>query len=683
LILYAVTIFLSAFLLFQVQPVIARIILPWFGGSAAVWTTCMLFFQCVLVLGYLYVHWTSSKLSPRTQAILHLVLIAAGIVALPITPGASWRPSPGQDPVLRILALLSVSVGLPYLLLSTTGPLLQVWYVRSRTGAVPYRLFALSNLGSMLALLSYPVLVEPNLATHVQAQVWSVGFVVFGLLCGATALKALRGTAKPVPSPETLRDPFVAESRPGLLLHIVWLALAACASTLLLAVTNHLCQDVASIPFLWVAPLSLYLLTFILCFDAAGWYRRNVFLVLLVVALGGMSYLANSAWDHPRMKFMIPLFLGGFFIACMFCHGELARLKPNPKYLTSFYLMISVGGALGGLFVGIVAPSFFPAYFEFPISLALCGILAAVVLHRDESVTGRWAWQAKPSVVLTSLATAVLVVNIVDMRGLLEGNLYNGRNFYGSLRVQQHGEPSEDDSYRLLLHGIINHGEQWLHPKLRTSPSTYYCSDTGVGQALKLVGKRGRKRVGIIGLGTGTLNVYAKAGDYFRIYEINPLVIQVARKYFTYLSDSPATTDIALGDARQSLEAEQPENFDVLAIDAFSSDSIPVHLLTREAFELYFRHMKPDGLIAVHVSNRFLRLAPVVAQAARDLNKASVLVDTDDSDDGNCYGTTWVVLAANQKQLDELPQHNSEPIPSMAGLRPWTDDYSNLFQILK
>lgn len=683
MILIAVTIFLSAFLLFQVQPVIARIILPWFGGSAAVWTTCMLFFQCVLLLGYLYVHWTSSKLSARTQALLHLVLIAAGILALPITPGPAWRPLPGQDPVLRILALLSVSVGLPYLLLSTTGPLLQVWFVRSRAGAVPYRLFALSNLGSMLALLTYPVLVEPYLTTHAQGLVWSAGFVVFGLLCALTALKARRVAAKPLPAPETLRDPFPDESRPGLLLHGIWLALAACASTLLLAVTNHLCQDVASIPFLWVAPLSLYLLTFILCFDAAGWYRRNVFLVLLVAALGGMSYLANPAWDHPRMKYMIPIFLAGFFVACMFCHGELARLKPNPKYLTSFYLMLSAGGALGGLFVGIVAPSFFPAYFEFPIALAACGILAAIVLHRDETAAGDWAWQSKPSVVLLSLAAAVVAVNIADMRGLLEGNLFNGRNFYGSLRVQQHGDAPEDDAYRVLLHGIINHGEQWMHPELRTSPSTYYCGDTGVAQALKLAGKRGPKRVGIIGLGTGTLNVYARPGDYFRIYEINPLVVDVARRYFTYLSDSPAKTEIALGDARQSLEAETPRNFDVLAIDAFSGDSIPVHLLTREAFDLYFRHMKPGGLIAVHVSNRFLRLAPIVAQAAAELKKAATLVDTEDSDDGDCYGTTWVVLAADPSELDALPRHNGQPLTAMAGLRTWTDDYSNLFQILK
>ncbi|MEO8663074.1 MAG: fused MFS/spermidine synthase [Bryobacteraceae bacterium] len=679
MILYALTIFLSAFLLFQVQPVIARIILPWFGGSAAVWTTCMLYFQCVLVLGYLYAHWTTTKLAPRTQALLHSTLIALCVLALPIMPAASWRPTGGDNPIPRILALLTVSVGLPYLLLSTTGPLMQAWFVRSRQGATPYRLFALSNLGSMLALLSYPVLVEPNLATRMQSTVWSAGFLAFGVLCVVTAFTSLKGATTPQAREVMAEQP---PPRPGLLMHAMWLALAACASTLLLAVTNHLCQDVASIPFLWVVPLSLYLLTFILCFDAAGWYRRNVFLVLLLIALAGMTYLINPAWDRPKLKYMIPMFAAGFFICCMFCHGELARLKPHPRYLTSFYLMLSVGGALGGLFVGMFAPAVFPAYFEFPIALALCAVLAAVVLHRDESIASHWAWRKSLSTPLLVLATAVVTFNIVDIRGLVEGNLFNGRNFYGALRVQQNGKEGEDDAYRALLHGVINHGEQYLHPSLRTSPSTYYCSETGVGEALNMRARAGR-RVGIIGLGTGTLNVYARPWDTFRIYEINPLVVKVAHQYFTYLADTKAKTEIVLGDARQSLEAEQPENFDVLVVDAFSSDSIPVHLLTREAFQLYFHHMKPDGLLAVHVSNRFLNLTPVVDSLARDLHKGAILVDTEDNDDGTCYGTTWIILANDQKQLENLPKKNGEALEHNASLRIWTDDYSNLFQILK
>lgn len=685
MVLYACTIFLSAFLLFQVQPVIARIILPWFGGTAAVWTTCMIFFQCVLVLGYLYAHWITSRLSPRAQALVHGALIIATGIVLPITPNASWKLAGGENPMPRILGLLSVSVGLPYLVLSTTGPLLQAWYVRSREGAVPYRLFALSNLGSMLALLSYPVLVEPTLATRTQALVWSVGFAVFGALCIFTAFTSLRAKAQAQPAnlPEPEPSPPSREAPPpGPLMHIIWLSLAACASALLLAVTNHMCQDVASIPFLWILPLSLYLLTFILCFDADGWYRRNVFLVLLVASLGGMALLINPSWSRPAMKYLIPLFAAGFFTACMFCHGELARLKPHPRYLTSFYLMISFGGALGGLFVGILAPALFPAYLEFPIALTICAILAAVVLHRDEAIRERWAWRQHPSPALVVLAAVVATVCGADILLMLRGAQFTGRNFYGALRVQQEGDEAAGDAYRTLFNGAINHGGQWRNPKLRALPTTYYFKDTGVGQALNLRAQDGPRRVGIIGLGTGTLNAYARPGDTFRIYEINPLVLELAQRYFTYLGDSRATTEVVLGDARQSLEREQPQNYDVLAVDAFSSDSIPVHLLTREAFRLYFLHLKPNGLLAVHITNGYLNLTPVVDLVARDLHKAATRVDTE-SGEGHCYGTTWIVLANDARELENLPKHNGQPLQQQAGLRMWTDDYSNLFRILK
>lgn len=683
MVLYACTIFLSAFLLFQVQPVIARIILPWFGGSAAVWTTCMLFFQCVLVLGYLYAHWITSRLPPRAQALLHGALVMASAIVLPVTPDASWKLAGGENPVPRILGLLSASVGLPYLVLSTTGPLLQAWYVRSREGAVPYRLFALSNLGSMLALLSYPALVEPTLATRTQALAWSGGYIAFAALCLVTAFVSLHAVRRPQPAVVPAPNPRGDEtSAPGLLTHVIWLSLAACASTLLLAVTNYMCQDVAAIPFLWILPLSLYLLTFILCFDAEGWYRRNVYLVLLGASLIGMAVLANPTGDRPGMKYLVPLLAAGFFCACMFCHGELARLKPNPRYLTSFYLMISLGGALGGLFVGIAAPEFFPAYLEFPAALACCAILAAVVLHRDEGVRERWAWRQHPSPTLVILAAAVITVCAFDVLLMLRGAQFTGRNFYGALRVQQEGDEAAGDAYRTLLNGVINHGGQWQSPKLRGSPTSYYFKDTGVGQALNLRAQNGPRRVGIIGLGTGTLNAYAKPGDTFRIYEINPLVVEIAKHYFTYLGDSRATTEIVLGDARQSLERERPQNFDVLAVDAFSSDSIPVHLLTREAFRLYFLHLKPDGLLAVHITNRYLNLIPVVDLAARDLHKAATRVETESSE-GHCYGTTWIVLANDARELENLPKHNGRPLQQQAGLRMWTDDYSNLFQILK
>ncbi|MDX2154209.1 MAG: fused MFS/spermidine synthase [Bryobacteraceae bacterium] len=667
--LYALTIFTGAFLLFQVQPVIARIILPWFGGSAAVWTTCMLFFQTVLVLGYLYAHQVTRRLSLRRQAVLHAVLLLAAVLTLPILPGEGWKPRGAENPIGNILALLAGTVGLPYLMLATTGPLLQAWYVRAREGAVPYRLFALSNLGSMLALLTYPPLIEPFLPTRLQAYVWSGAFVAFALLCAATAFTAVR-TARPAATPPAEVE---AAERPTPGTRALWLLLPACASTLLLAVTNHLSQDVAAIPFLWILPLSLYLLTFILAFDAEGWYRRPVFLALLVPSLAGMAYLLWPNAKELDMKWLISIFSAAFFVACMFCHGELARLKPHPRRLTGYYLMISLGGAAGGLFVGLLAPVAFPSYFEFPLGLGLCGILGAWVLQR-----GR-----KYSMELWSLVAVFLVFIGLVIRDSVSGYRYAGRNFYGALRVRQTGEPPAEDAYRTLLHGSINHGEQWLDPQKRRQAQTYYCKDSGVGQALALRSNQGPRRLGVVGLGTGTLAAYGRPGDTVRYYEINPLVVDIARQWFTYLGDTQAKLDIVLGDARQAMEREGPQNYDVLAVDAFSGDSIPVHLLTREAIQLYFRHLKPDGILAVHVSNKFLDLIPVVGLSAGELKKAATAVDTEDSDDGNCFGATWVLVANEPGYLANLPFHNGTALATRAGLRTWTDDYSNLFRILK
>ncbi len=642
----------------------------------------MLFFQCLLVLGYLYAHWVTQRLSPKTQRLLHTILLALSTLALPILPGDSWRPADGANPVVRILTVLAVSVGLPYLMLSTTGPLIQAWFTRSRNHASPYRLFALSNLGSMLALLAYPPFVEPLLTTKGQAYTWSLAYTAFALLCTATAVVSLRAERWIKFGRET--EEFAADGpvRPQLLAHCLWFGLAACASTLLLAVTNHLCQDVASIPFLWILPLGLYLLTFILSFDAPAWYQRKLFLFLLAPALAGMTYLLWSGVDHPKLKYAIPLFCAAFFAACMFCHGELARLKPHPRYLTSFYLMISLGGASGGMFVGIVAPWLFPAYFEFPIGISLCAVLAAVILHRDSRAKEVLHFKTI-SPELSALAAVIVIFNVVAARDSVSGYAFTGRNFYGSLRVRQTGEKLDEDAYRTLLHGTINHGEQRLAPDQRNKPQTYYCEDTGVAQALQVRSGRGPRRVGVIGLGTGTLAAYGHPGDSFRFYEINPLVVRLARTYFTYLQDSAARVDVVLGDARQSLEREDRQQFDVLAVDAFSSDSIPVHLLTREAVALYFHHLKPDGLLAVHVSNRSLDLVPVLQLDARDLQRAAVLVETEDDPSHTCYGTTWVVVANAAVDVQNLPRHNSKPMRQVAGLRAWTDDYSNLFQILK
>jgi SAM-dependent methyltransferase len=683
MILYALTIVVSAFLLFQVQPVIAKIILPWFGGSAAVWTVCMLFFQMALLLGYLYAHALVRYLKPRTQMLVHAGLLLVSALALPVYPNASWKPTGGDEPTLRILGLLAVTVGLPYFLLSTTGPLLQAWYARRFQGAMPYRLYALSNAGSMFALLSYPVLFEPVFTTHQQAWMWSAAYGVFVVLCGLTALRSGPGARGQGPGAEAAAADADAVP-PSAKRYLIWLLLPAVASLLLLAITNHLSQNVAAIPFLWVLPLSIYLLTFILCFEGSGWYRRNPYLQLLAVALGSMAYaLSVDSTGSVPIRVMVPLFAMGLFTCCMVCHGELARLKPDPRYLTHFYVMIAAGGALGGLLVGLVAPHLFNALYEMPLGLVACAVLVVWVLRQDAELKWFQRWRQPAPIVAAVLTVALAVFVGIEIRNSVRGSRVLVRNFYGALRVRDNGPATQLDATRTLTHGTINHGEQFLNPARRDLPTTYYGPDTGVGLAIREKQKTKAIRVGVIGLGTGTLAAYGRPGDYYRFYEINPLVLRLAHTEFSFLPDCKAKVDVAMGDARLSLEREAPENFDVLAVDAFSSDSIPVHLLTLEAMELYFRHLQPDGVLAVHISNRYLDLEPVLAGETRATRKISRVVDTDDDDTQDVFGATWVLMTSPASGFHGEELKNSTEIGSQRTVRLWTDDYSNLFRILK
>ncbi|HUK16319.1 MAG TPA: fused MFS/spermidine synthase [Bryobacteraceae bacterium] len=678
MLIYALTILVSAFLLFQVQPVIAKIILPWFGGSAAVWTVCLLFFQMVLLLGYLYAHALTRYLKPRVQMIVHMGMLALSAAVLPIYPAAKWKPSGTEDPTLGILGLLALTVGLPYFLLSTTGPLVQAWYARRFKGAVPYRLYALSNAGSMFALLSYPVLFEPVFGVHEQASIWSWAYAVFFVLCAATAW-----VSSQAPVIETLAEEGGAP-KPGARQYALWMALPACASVLLLAITNHLSQNVAAIPFLWVLPLSIYLLTFILCFEGDGWYRRNPYLQLLAVALGSMAYAGGTdLTENVGIKLLVPLYSLGLFTCCMVCHGELVMLKPHPRYLTQFYLMISAGGALGGILVGLVAPRVLSGFYEMPLALVACAALIVVVLKQDPDVPWfrNW-WQPAPAVAVVLTASLAVYIGL-QMRHSMQDTRVLARNFYGGLKVRDSGPATRLDATRSLTHGTINHGEQFLNPARRDWPTTYYGPNTGVGIAIRDKQKTGAIRVGVIGLGTGTIASYGRLGDYYRYYEINPLVLKLATSEFTFLPDCKARHDVAMGDARLSLEREQPENLDVLAVDAFSSDAIPVHLLTKQAMELYFHHLRPNGILAVHISNRYLDLEPVVEEEAEATGHVARLVDTSDDDDTDVFGATWVLVTAPAPGFDEDITQSSTKIELTKRIRLWTDDYSNLFQILK
>jgi hypothetical protein len=667
----SLTIFLGAFLLFLVEPLFAKLILPWFGGSAAVWATCLVFFQSALLLGYLYADVTTRRLTPARQSALHISLLLASLLFLPIAPHLSWRPQHGGDPTWRILALLAASLGLPFLLLSATSPLVQVWYAHGRSReSGPYHLFALSNLASLLALLSFPLLIEPRITSHNQARLWSALFAIFVCLCSLAAWMARRGTSSPIilaaDSPDTSTSPVLREK-------LLWLSLSACGSMLLLSVTNHLMENVAPVPLLWVLPLALYLLTFTLAFNRRSRYSRWLMVRLLAVALGSLGYAIYDPSFTESVQVSVPLFCTGLFLCCFFCHGELAKRRPPASHLTSFYLMISFGGALGAIFVGLLAPHIFSAIYEFPLTLLLTALLATVVL---------WPQGWLPRVFWAAAVVAMAFVFVRNVRSYEESAIVMVRSFYGALRVKEFRNWLKEP-YRELYNGKIEHGAQFVHAPQSLLPTTYYSSGSGIGLALdRCCG--GPKRVGMIGLGAGTVAAYGKPGDYFRFYEINPQIVTIAKNSFSYLRDTQARTEIAMGDARLSLESEPPQQFDVLAVDAFSGDAIPVHLLTKEAFALYLQHLKPEGILAVHTSNTYLDLAPVVQLLADDSSYPARLITTDDNLRKLIDTSDWVLISRNKHFLDDLETSVfSEPIAVPPRLRLWTDDFNNLFQILK
>jgi spermidine synthase len=667
---YGVTIFLSSFLLFLVQPLIARQILPWFGGTAAVWTTCMLFFQVLLLAGYGYAHATNAKLAPRAQAVLHGVLLAASLLVLPIVPAETWKPDGSEEPITRILLLLTVTVGLPYLLLAATSPLLQAWFARARPGADPYRLFAVSNLASLLALVGYPFAVEPVFGNAEQSLGWSGLYGVFVVFCAVLAWISNSSVGEKQPRSEVQSTP---PSRGD---YVLWLALSATGSVMLLAVTNHVTQNVAAIPLLWLAPLTLYLLTFIVAFEGRGIYRTEYFWGAVLAWLAGMAWLlADTRWQFD-LPVQLGMYLSGLFVACLFCHGELYRARPAPRHLTAFYLTVSAGGALGGLLVAVVAPLAFKAYYELGIALVAVAFLAAVrfqSIHR----AARWG----------SLAVLLGVAGCAAYEGFsFQKNVrLSERSFYGVVRVKEYGQEGTSYHLRRLVHGAIMHGEQNMVEEQRRKPTTYYEETSGAGAAIAAKNAQGPVRVGVIGLGIGTLAVYGRKGDHYRFYDINPQVIAIARRDFTYLADSAAQVEIALGDARLTLEREPSRGFDVLAVDAFSSDAIPVHLITREALGVYLRHMKPDGIVAFHVSNRFLDLIPVVARLAREHGAHVVLIADKGKDDEDKTTSDWVLVSRSKSALEAgaITARAPQGIEDQPGWRAWTDDYSNLVQILK
>ncbi len=652
---------------------LAKAILPWFGGVASVWIVAMLFFQGMLLVGYGYAYLISRFLSARVQPLCHIALLMGSLMLMPLSPWRAWQAGAQGDPPMQILRILFLSVGLPYFLLSSTGPLIQAWYAQAQRVAFPYRLFALSNLGSLTALLAYPVAVEPFLTTRHQTVVWSMLYGVFVLLCTATAVRFLRSRSPASDSAgKVTKQPTTA---PGRRDYLLWGAFAACGSALLITVMNHLCQNLVPIPLLWVLPLATYLLTFILCFDRQGWYRPALVRWLLPIALGAMMYgVFDPVLLQAGAMSQILLYLGCLFVGCLFCHGELARRKPHSVYLTSFYLMIALGGAMASIVIGLVAPRVSTWQVEFPETIVGCGILGLSVLYPK-------CWTRRAIVV--ALAVVLVLLGAGLIRGKRKGVILQARSFYGALTVTEGNEDLEDHRYmlRTLFHGWIRHGTQLVGPQLETYPTSYYGPKSGVG--LLLSTPRNSWNVGIVGLGAGTLAAYGKRLDEFTFYEIDPLVSRVANSKFSFLKLSLATVKIVIGDGRLSLEKEPPQKFDLLVIDAFSGDAIPTHLLTREAFELYFSKLKAGGAIAVHISNRYVDLMPVLAEVSATLDKPAILVKSYLNDTSAALASDWVLVANNLVAFRDMPRASWSALPRSPGFEVWTDDYSNVLQLLK
>ncbi len=757
---FPITIFIAAFLLFAVEPMMGKFILPWFGGTPSVWTTCILFFQLALLGGYAYAHLIATRLHPRTQARVHLALVAVGLIWMaalglrwtsPLMPPASWKPADPGRAALRVLWLLCAGAGIPYFILSATAPLLQEWYARGARGWSAYRLYAVSNLGAMLGLLTYPFAVEPALSLHRQAWIWYALFVVFAIGLAVCA-QALRTVEEPDASPAQISRG-AAPPNPELTVQFLWVALAACAALIFLAVTNQLCENVAAVPFLWVLPLAIYLLSFVVCFGNDACYRRAIFnpaLAAAIVLTCAVLYRSYTGlfWQAAIYSLLVAC-------SCMVCHGELVRLKPATEHLTRFYLMISGGGALGGLFGAVLAPWLFRGYWELQLSIWVCAALLMAVLMRDRD---SWLHLRRPVLALALLGGAVLLPELMfasagklastlyynitaagamavvavtvfgrhdpgdtakpygllpisaaafllmlasvlfsTISANLRNNLFAIRNFYGAFAVIDRDAGDAAWHSYVLRHGRIVHGVQFPQPDKRRQPTAYFGPTSGIGLLMLHHPRRsaadpGRRslRVGVVGLGIGTIAAFGRTGDYIRFYEINPAIIGVATRrngYFTYIHDSRARVDIVAGDARLSMERElkagRPQRFDILVIDAFSGDAIPVHLLTREAMAVYLDELNQGGVLALHISNSYLDLRPVIARLAQHYNLHSGWVHSQGL--GRLTQTSdWVLLAREKTVLDQ-PAISAmlQPLETSAAVAMWTDDYSNLFQVLR
>jgi len=669
-ILFGGAVFLGAFLLFLVEPIAAKQLLPVFGGSAAVWITCLVFFQTALLAAYVYAHW----LARHSRWNLHfaLLLLATG-TAIVWTAHSIEMNSASLHPVSFIFAALGLSIGLPFLMLGATSPLLQVWLARIESGRIPYRLFALSNLASLLALALYPTLIEPHLTLQAQRLIWCCGFIGFALVSAALTWRTRSSTAYPT----ALREGDDSEIAPVPLKHkMLWILLPMGAAMQLAAVTSYLTQNIAAIPLLWIVPLAVYLITLILAFQFPRFLPRGLIARFLVVMLAGLGYMLSQIDVSIPLRIGLSFFLVEVFFACFFCHSEAYALRPQrPSESTLFYLLFAAGGALGAFLIGIASPLIFSFNYDLAITFFVTALLAL-------AVTWSSGWAQR---LLWSTASALLLVLVLMLHVAYQRDTPIAvRNVYGSLRVRQSLSAYPGSVMRTLTNGTIQHGTQIFSPELRKTPTTYYAEDSGVGLALRSCCQGRARNVGVIGLGVGTIAAYGKPGDRIRFYEINPAVPPIARNVFSYIRESGAQVNIVEGDARSSLAHEPPQNFEVLVVDAFSGDAIPLHLLTTQAVELYKRHLAPGGILAFHISNQHVDLEPEIVLLAKNAAMDVRRVSSFENHDRGEFTATWMLLTDNSdffaqpEVASRVRKPNEDP-----RVRLWTDDYSSLLPLIR
>lgn len=678
---FSASIFLSAFLLFIIQPLLAKTLLPLFGGSPAVWLSNLVFYQTVLLLGYAYAYFVTKLPRLSWQAILHFVLLALSLLLLPITPAKElslltwWQP-------LTVFTVLSSTLLIPVLVLSATSPLLQYWYYHSYHSDFPYRYYALSNFGSLLGLFAFPLLLEPFIGLKRQLLGWSVGYGLFVVACGLCAGMMLNRHRALIPK-STIVKTIISKSN-----LFSWLLLTALSSALLLTTTQVMMQNVIGLPLLWVIPLALYLISYIIVFSHARWYFPSAWVALFF----GLSAVIIYIPTHHQLTLLIQViaYMLLLFSGCMICHGELFRCKPDKQHLTFYYLMIAVGGVIGGVFVNLVSPLIFNEWWDFygTILLILLYVIC-VPVFKASRCESRFKKGLLP---ISLLGFACLI-------GLLVSNLKEAhrdvilvhRNFLGKFEIAERNQ-NQSDRYLILRHGNILHGQQYLAPDKRMIPTTYYNQKSGLGATIDFlrynnINTAKHLHIGAIGLGAGTIAALAHKGDSIRFYEIDPDIEIVAKDYFFYLRDSVATIDIVINDGRlalaKELQTSGSQQYDLIAVDAFNGDAIPLHLLTKEAFKIYLSHLSENGILAFHISSRYVDLYPPLQALAAESGLFSYLSHQAPDDDRWLANSEWLLISRQPDIGLFLYQKGVLSFRNVRMTDVWTDDYNYLLPIIR